>query len=59
MAEEGEVRFSQQYIGKRCRKLADVGIVQYLGNGVYRITAGSEEYLTGELDPPNFEELKE
>ncbi|MFA1612163.1 MarR family transcriptional regulator [Halobellus rubicundus] len=50
MADSGDVRFSRQYIGERCRKLADYGMVQHLGNGVYRITNSGEEYLSGDLD---------
>lgn len=50
MAESGRVRFSRQYIGERCRKLANYGMSQHLGNGVYRITERGEEYLDGELD---------
>lgn len=50
MADSGDVRFSRQYIGERCRKLADYGLVQHLGNGVYRITSHGEEYLSGTLD---------
>lgn len=50
MADSGDVRFSRQYIGERCRKLADYGMVQHLGNGVYRITERGERYLDGDLD---------
>ena len=50
MADSGDVRFSRQYIGERCRKLADYGLVQHLGNGVYRITDDGVEYLDGDLD---------
>lgn len=50
MADSGDVRFSRQYIGERCRKLADYEMVQHLGNGVYRITDLGREYLSGELD---------
>jgi len=50
MADSGDVRFSRQYIGERCRKLADYGLVQHLGNGVYRITDDGTEYLDGDLD---------
>lgn len=56
MEDSGRVRFSRQYIGERCRKLADYGLVQHLGNGVYRITSAGEEYLEGELDA---EDLKQ
>lgn len=50
MADSGDVRFSRAYIGERCRKLAAYGLVQPLGNGVYRITDSGSEYLDGELD---------
>jgi hypothetical protein len=50
MAGSGDVRFSRQYIGERCRKLADYGMVQHLGNGVYRITGIGEAYLEGDVD---------
>ena len=56
MADSGRVRFSRQYIGERCRKLADYGLVQHLGNGVYRITSAGEEYLEGELDAEDLEQ---
>lgn len=55
MADSGHVRFSRQYIGERCRKLADYGMVQHLGNGVYRITESGEQYLDGELDAEELE----
>ncbi|WP_407045748.1 MarR family transcriptional regulator [Haloarcula laminariae] len=55
MADSGDVRFSRQYIGERCRKLADYGMVQHLGNGVYRITEVGEQYLAGELDARDLE----
>lgn len=59
MAESGRVRFSRQYIGERCRKLADFGLVQHLGNGVYRITERGEQYLAGELDAADLEDGNE
>jgi predicted transcriptional regulator len=55
MADSGDVRFSRQYIGERCRKLADYKMVQHLGNGVYRITETGERYLEGELDAMELE----
>lgn len=50
MADSGRVRYSRQYIGERCRKLANYELVQHLGNGVYRITEAGEKYLSGDLD---------
>jgi predicted transcriptional regulator len=50
MADSGYVRYSSQYIGQRCQKLAKHGLLQHLGNGVYVITDRGEAYLDGELD---------
>jgi len=58
MADSGDVRFSRQYIGERCRKLTDYGMLQHLGNGVYRITERGEQYLKGEIDAENLESNK-
>lgn len=55
MADSGDVRFSRQYIGERCRKLAAYGLVQHFGNGVYRITDLGEQYLAGDLDAEELE----
>lgn len=55
MADSGQVRFSRQYIGERCRKLANYGMTQHLGNGVYRITEKGEQYLDGEQDAEELE----
>ncbi|WP_283403826.1 phage repressor protein [Halorubrum sp. DM2] len=50
MKEEGPIRYSSQYIGRRCKKLKENGLVQHLGNGVYIITDDGEAYLDGRLD---------
>ena len=50
MKREGPIRYSRQYIAKRCRKLAEHGLLQPVGNGVYIITERGEKYLDGELD---------
>ena len=55
MADSGDVRFSRQYIGERCRMLTTYGMLQHLGNGVYRITETGEQYLEGEVDAENLE----
>ena len=55
MSDSGRVRFSRQYIGERCRKLASYGLLKHLGNGVYRITQEGELYLEGELDADKLE----
>lgn len=50
MEESGLVRFSSQYIGQRCKELAEYGLLRHLGNGVYVLTEAGEKYLKGELD---------
>ena len=50
MAESGYVRFSRQYISRRCKELVDHGLLKHLGNGVYIITDAGEAYLKEEYD---------
>lgn len=47
---DGRVAFSRTYINQRCKKLAENGLVNNLGNGVYSITDRGERYLAGDLD---------
>ena len=56
MKENGPIRYSRQYIAKRCRILAKNGLLRHLGNGVYVITEAGEEYLAGELDTGMYDE---
>jgi len=44
------VRVSQPTVSRRCKKLADRGLLTPLGNGVYVITDEGEAYLTEEYD---------
>jgi hypothetical protein len=50
MADSGYVRFSRQYISRRCKKLVERGLLKHLGNGVYVITDRGERYLDGDID---------
>lgn len=50
MKDSGYVRYSRAHISQRCKKLADYGLLEDLGNGVYIITEDGEAYLDGELD---------
>lgn len=50
MMENGPIPYSRGYITQRCQKLADHGLLQPVGNGVYTITARGEAYLAGDLD---------
>jgi predicted transcriptional regulator len=45
------VGYGRQHIGRRCRALADQGLLLNLGRGSYRITELGEGYLSGDVDP--------
>ncbi|WP_251327945.1 phage repressor protein [Haloplanus pelagicus] len=59
MMEEGPIHYSRQHIARRCRKLADEGLLRHLGNGVYVLTDDGEAYLDGTLDTQNWVRLDE
>jgi len=48
IADDDRIPYGAQHIGNRCRKLADVGLLENLGNGVYVLTADGKSYLEGE-----------
>lgn len=50
MQREARLRFTPEYVAKRCRVLAEYGLLRPLGNGVYSITKDGERYLDGDLD---------
>lgn len=50
MADSGLVSFSRPYISRRCKKLAENGLLKALGNGVYVISDEGEAYLNEEYD---------
>ena len=54
MMNEGPIRYSSQYIGRRCKKLEEEELIRHLGNGVYTITEDGEAYLEGCLDTENW-----
>lgn len=41
--------YNDKYIGQRCLKLADRGLIRNLGNGIYTITDTGKQYLEGEI----------
>lgn len=50
MKEDGPIRYSRGYIARRCKKLAEKGLLKPVGNGVYMITDEGVAYLEGRLD---------
>jgi len=59
MMREGPIHYSRQYIARRCKKLAEEGLIRHLGNGVYILTDDGEAYLDGTLDTQNWVRLDE
>ncbi|SNZ12117.1 hypothetical protein SAMN06269185_1504 [Natronoarchaeum philippinense] len=50
LSDQDTIRVSRQHISRRLKKLAENGLLQPLGNGVYVITEEGEAYLDGEYD---------
>lgn len=50
LEDSGYLRVSKSHISRRLRKLAEHGLLQHLGNGVYVITDEGEAYLDGEYN---------
>lgn len=46
----------RKYVGERLRELAEYGLVENLGQGLYRITDTGEAYLDGDLDASELEQ---
>ena len=59
MKREGPIRYSRQQVHRRCKKLAENGLIRDLGNGVYMITEDGEAYLEGHLDTENWKYIDE
>ena len=50
MKREGPINYSRAYVDRRCKRLAEEGLINHFGNGVYVITDDGEAYLDGRLD---------
>jgi predicted transcriptional regulator len=44
------IDYTGEYISRRCRKLADAGLLQRVDASNYRLTTLGERFLTGEAD---------
>lgn len=53
------VRVSRQHVSRRLKRLAEHGMLNHLGNGVYVITKVGEEYLEGEIDADELPDTSE
>ena len=50
IAGNDRIPYSSQYVGERCRKLANHGLLSAVGNGIYTVTDEGLAYLEGEFD---------
>lgn len=53
IAKKDNIRISRPHVSRRCKKLAEEGLLRALPNGVYVITDVGEAYLEGEYDAEN------
>jgi len=59
IADHDLIRVSQPHISRRCKVLAEHGLLRALGNGVYVITEEGQNYLRGELDAEDLSDTEE
>jgi hypothetical protein len=59
MKPDGPIRYSRQQVHRRCKTLAEKGLITDLGSGVYVITEEDEAYLEGRLDTENWQYIDE
>jgi predicted transcriptional regulator len=59
IAEDEYIRVSSSYVSRRLNELADNGLVDRAGNGVYKITREGNFYLAGGYDPQTNDYLHE
>ena len=54
MMKGGPINFSRAYIGRRCKKLKENGLLREISDATYVITDDGEAYLEGRLDTENW-----
>lgn len=50
LADNG-MEYNPKYVGRRCRILADHGLIDNFGNGIYATSERGKQYLDGEVRP--------
>lgn len=50
MEDSQYIRVSNAHISRRCKRLAEHGLLRALGNGVYMLTEKGGRYLEGDVD---------
>lgn len=59
MMKGGPIKFSRAYIGRRCKKLKEEGLLREISDATYVITEDGEAYLKGYLDTEDWQYLDE
>jgi repressor of nif and glnA expression len=49
------IDYTAEYISRRCRKLADAGLLQRVDPSNYRLAELGERYLNGDVDAEEFQ----
>ena len=49
LMKNNHIRVSRSTVSRRCRKLAENGLLRPVGDGVYILTERGEKYLNGEI----------
>ena len=57
MMKGGPIKFSRAYIGRRCKKLKEKGLLREISDATYVITEDGEAYLRGYLDTEDWENI--
>nr|WP_233739929.1 winged helix-turn-helix domain-containing protein [Halovenus carboxidivorans] len=50
LADHEHIRISQPSVSRRCKKLAEHGLLRKVGDGVYLLTERGEGYLDGKIN---------
>lgn len=50
IADHSRIPYSSQHVGRRCKKLAEHGLLKPVARGVYTVTQEGEAYLEGEYN---------
>jgi len=59
MMKGGPIKFSRAYIGRRCKKLKEEGLIREISDATYVITEDGEAYLKGHLDTEDWHYIDE
>ena len=59
MMKGGPIKFSRAYIGRRCKKLKEEGLLREISDATYVITEDGKAYLKGHLDTEDWQYVDE